>query len=563
MLRTYQRRKAAAVLQAEGGAAAGPTGAAEVRLLSDSQNSWEWSSQGSSAACLPASFESQDDVFAEGAAAVPAADHEQEDNNDVDVVPESPEEKAWDHNQQCRRRIAQGDAALLFNSLEAVRFLVKLLHQFVPASVKPQDKSATAATEIIKALFVDSTNDDGSQVSVSMRELSSAAPAQTLLPDEVVDTRTLALIAVGSGCSEKDMLTVAFVGQRGCDVARVSCSGRSQGEAEFKDRFREVGGLDDVAQLMADSWCKLSMKVQSPESALDFDNEEAEPDSATSLLVMLLRCLHILDNASFMNRTSQQHLIDFRVRDGKGTWVPFIRSVLQVLSLRADMSGGAEGDLRNECAIAASKVLLNLTNNSPSGCAQVMANDGMPTLVALLYPSNSKIILRTANEESQNSVNSVSSSSSDIVVAAMGVLVNLVEKDAANRGKLATLQLADETAASVVDQLVHLFLEYGKDELDEPSPLHAEMSEWDSFEQGRREAEDSIIAAYSAILLALLASDSPVTRRKVLSMLPGHALLPLVPVLERFLAFHIQVKAFSEQTLESMQRLVDSCQLLP
>lgn len=82
---------------------------------------------------------------------------------------------------------------------------------------------------------------------------------------------------------------------------------------------------------------------------------------------------------------------------------------------------------------------MNLTNDNPVGCQQIAASGGLEALSALIashFPSFSLHL--DHNVLSQSSIGSdsdvhLSDQELDFLVAILGLLVNLVEKDGRNR----------------------------------------------------------------------------------------------------------------------------------
>lgn len=87
---------------------------------------------------------------------------------------------------------------------------------------------------------------------------------------------------------------------------------------------------------------------------------------------------------------------------------------------------------------------MNLTNDNPVGCQQIAACGGLETMSSLIathFPSFSSS-LSLFNETDENSLSiepelqkdkHLTEQESDLLVAILGLLVNLVEKDGCNR----------------------------------------------------------------------------------------------------------------------------------
>ncbi len=77
--------------------------------------------------------------------------------------------------------------------------------------------------------------------------------------------------------------------------------------------------------------------------------------------------------------------------------------------------------------------------------------------------------------------------------------------------------------------------------------------------QSQREAENMIVEAYAALLLGFLSKESENARRSIALCLPGHSLKVLVPILERFVAFHLSSNMISSETHVAVAEVIESC----
>ncbi|GFZ03080.1 WAPL (Wings apart-like protein regulation of heterochromatin) protein [Actinidia rufa] len=216
-----------------------------------------------------------------------------------------------------------------------------------------------------------------------------------------------------------------------------------------------------------------------------------------------------------------------------------------------------KSNLLADCLLTAIKVLMNLTNDNPVGCQQIAACGGLETLSSLIaghFPSFSSYFPpfseRRENTLSSNSNLGVehendthlSDQELDFLVAILGLLVNLVEKDSLNRSRLAAVSVSlpsvhgpeEERHGDVIPLLCSIFLaNQGAGEAAGEGPVLS----WDdetALLQGAKEAEKMIVEAYAALLLAFLSTESKSIRNSISECLPGHNLAILVPVLERF-----------------------------
>ncbi|CAM6009739.1 unnamed protein product [Sphagnum balticum] len=240
-----------------------------------------------------------------------------------------------------------------------------------------------------------------------------------------------------------------------------------------------------------------------------------------------------------------------------------------------------------DCLLSAVKVLMNLTNDNPVGCFQVAACGGLGVIASLLvahFPNPQSGPQAEGQEERLGGVQHGSSEMLkgkggqadqhlDLVVVALGVLCNLVEKDEGNRAHLATLEVELPSYvilkegsvwhdSSMIALLCALFLsKHGAGEaanaVEEKIAMETDIEA--KFKQGEREAEDMIVEAYAALLLAFLSRESDRARLAIAQFLPGDDLTVLVPVLEQFVAFHLSLNMLSQEAHDVVKDVIDSC----
>ncbi|XP_043689133.1 wings apart-like protein 2 [Telopea speciosissima] len=243
-------------------------------------------------------------------------------------------------------------------------------------------------------------------------------------------------------------------------------------------------------------------------------------------------------------------------------------------------AGKENSELLDDCLLTAVKVLMNLTNDNPVGCQQIAACGGLETMSDLIichFPSFSSCLSPHSQLE-ENVLSSIeldrpddrhlTDQELDFLVAILGLLVNLVEKDSHNRSRLVAASIAlpgsrgskgKEGCRDVIQLLCTIFLaNQGAGE----AVGDGKVSPWDdeaAVLQGEREAEKMIIEAYAALLLAFLSTASWSAREAIASCLPDHNLEVLVPVLERFVAFHLTLNMISPETHKVVSEVIESC----
>ncbi|XP_039070342.1 wings apart-like protein 1 isoform X2 [Hibiscus syriacus] len=235
-------------------------------------------------------------------------------------------------------------------------------------------------------------------------------------------------------------------------------------------------------------------------------------------------------------------------------------------------------NLISDCLLAAIKVLMNLTNDNPLGCQKIAASGAMETLSTLIashFPLFCSYLPRARKmEEASLSVYlddqsdvPLTDPELDFLVAILGLLVNLVEKDEQNRSQLAAASVSlpnskgsrEGSRMAVIPLLCSIFLaNLGED--DEAGEVLPGKNE-DALLQGEKEAEKMILEAYAALLLAFLSTESKSTRNAIADCLPNRSLSILVPVLERFVAFHLTLNMISPETHKAVSEVIESCRI--
>lgn len=236
--------------------------------------------------------------------------------------------------------------------------------------------------------------------------------------------------------------------------------------------------------------------------------------------------------------------------------------------------------LVSDCLLTAIKVLMNLTNDNAVGCQQIAACGGLETLSSLIARHFPSFSLFTSVErrkkalfsdtilelENQTDVH-LNDQELDFLVTILGLLVNMVENNGDNRSRLAAAEVGlhcsgqlPEVQTGVIPLLCSIFLaNRGASEAAEE-----DLQSWDADEvvlQGEKEAEKMIVEAYAALLLAFLSTESKSIRNAIANYLPDHSLKVLVPVLDRFVTFHLTLNMISPETHKTVSEVIESCRL--
>ncbi|KAI5069519.1 hypothetical protein GOP47_0015820 [Adiantum capillus-veneris] len=435
----------------------------------------------------------------------------------------------------------------------------------------------------------------------------------------------------------------------------------------FKERLRELGGLNAVCELAA---CCFTM-LKKIKSKMDYQQQN-ELLNGSRGAGLLLRCLRVMENVTFLSENNQKFLLDM-ILPNSGVESPrtFLEMVIETINIlsgfissnscwkcstqgeqaykstkmqalnrlgkvssqlgndestlsrqslegckvkgsfefdedldyskdsdqgrkkqrsqvitkresfndtsapKVDMqkSEGCE-NVVEDCLLSAVKVLMNLTNDNELGCRRVAivgGLDAMASLIVRLFPSFRSFpsnVQGGGGETPQE----LKDQDLDLLVVVLGVLVNLVEKDTKNRGRLVSMNTEvfyNDSHTSVackeygiIKLLCSIFLSKegaGRAIESSKGTPESEVDVESSLKQGQQEAEDMIVEAYSALLLAFLSKESSNVRSTIAQHLPDRNLNALVPVLERFLEFHLSLNMLSPETHDTVREVIESC----
>ncbi|RZB81635.1 Wings apart-like protein-like isoform C [Glycine soja] len=192
----------------------------------------------------------------------------------------------------------------------------------------------------------------------------------------------------------------------------------------------------------------------------------------------------------------------------------------------SDVGDEKDSSLLAVCLLAAVKVLMNLTNDNPVGCRQIANYGGLETMSMLIaghFPSfsssSSSFAQIKENGEGTTKDNQsdrhLTDHELDFLVAILGLLVNLVEKDGHNRSRLAaasvhlpsSVSLHQEVRKDVIQLLCSIFLANLGESEGAGEDKQLQLNDEAAVLQGEKEAEKMIVEAYSALLLAFLSTE--------------------------------------------------------
>ncbi|XP_050367751.1 wings apart-like protein 2 [Argentina anserina] len=343
----------------------------------------------------------------------------------------------------------------------------------------------------------------------------------------------------------------------------------SQDPFAFSDCPSEDAGLSQRSYISEDSKVDLSQDSQDP---FAFDEVDIEP-SQWDILSGKKKISQVRQNGEAFRELDddcQLHLIMSQAESSIGE----DHDMPETSNAGAVSKEGSS--LLADCLLTAVKVLMNLANENPVGCQQIAADGGLETMSSLIashFPSfSSPFSERNDNTSSIEMDNQngrhLTDQELDFLVAILGLLVNLVEKDGQNRSRLAAvsvhLPISDgfeqENHKDLILLICSIFLaNQGAGECSEEGRVLPDDEA--VVLQGEQEAEKMIVEAYAALLLAFLSTESKGVRDAIADCLPDRNLAILVPVLDRFVAFHLTLNMISPETHKVVSEVIESCRL--
>ncbi|GAB6018847.1 hypothetical protein CHUAL_000507 [Chamberlinius hualienensis] len=341
----------------------------------------------------------------------------------------------------------------------------------------------------------------------------------------------------------------------------------------FKEELRELGGLEHLVNTVSECGkCLPPILVQLTDYALD-------------KLRKLDRCLRVLENVTVMNSENQYYLINCQ----DSALIYYCARALQLCESCLKVYPTPDSSDRESaswtlfsCLLSAMKVLLNLTNENCNGSAKVGEQEGLinSLLSCVLHlPSHLTPEQRF-----------------DMHVLSLGLLINLVEYCENNRKRLFFAEVSSSNATHsrrcngtipAPKALVNLFLEHedaarveeaktdklldGKGDQDNDGCVNSDGSTTaapstvDDIEETLKKAlqkagknmEDSMIAAYIALLLGCIIQNNQESASRVRDHLPSKSFDGMVQMLNKFLNFMTLTDIVGSTGMKSIKRVID------
>ncbi|XP_021902267.1 uncharacterized protein LOC110817858 [Carica papaya] len=498
----------------------------------------------------------------------------------------------------------------LLESPSCIRFLIKLLKPIV--STTTEDKTRKLGCKLLSLrrdadVVRDTTKvSDSSSAAIISKVQEILVTCKQLKPPDgdgsgvkrpELNPKWIALLILEKACLSK----ISF--EDNPDTVRKT-------GGNFKEKLREHGGLDAVFEIAMNCHSVIEGRMECSVSSSKDRKDHLDKET----LALLLKFLKIMENAAFLSKDNQTHLLAMKGNlascQSQLSFMELMISFIKILSrlyLRRNLAAvsndekpssfsdvlGHASELafaddfkadNNEVICISSTKCLNTgtssrksshaSQNNQSTLQSSRSVSGSETTTA---PMNDRCLLRIRfNETDENSLSiepelqkdkHLTEQESDLLVAILGLLVNLVEKDGCNRSRLAAASvslpnsegLEEENHRDVIPLLCSIFLA-NRGAVDPAGEEN--LVSWNDEEallQGEKEAEKMIVEAYAALLLAFISTESKSIRNAISDCLPNRNLAILVPVLEKFVAFHLTLNMISPETHKAVSEVIESC----
>lgn len=363
----------------------------------------------------------------------------------------------------------------------------------------------------------------------------------------------------------------------------------------FKEEIRILRGLDHIMDIGLQTIEQLQTR---------HSDSKLHEYASIAKLKKMTRCMKLLENVTIQNSTNQQYMISYE----KGSFVSALVRLLELCrnALNDGISqkkGKAKPDKAFEdCFFSILKVFLNLTHNFESGSSCIGQQDGflsslMLTVLQLpqfvteskrfdLHVLSLELLYNLVEDNKQNIASLMQLRTSPChdsqerndqggQLSSIEALVQLFlirEQAARNTDEMTSgLSTEDESSQESLKQTkdggwicgedIDVTVDEGniKDtEVQEEVPLEVQLGK--ALQKAGEHMEDSVVAAYVALLLGCILQENEANQFFVRGLLPDGDFCLLVNVLRKFLRFIKLTSGTSGHAIEKIVKVLESCQ---
>ncbi|KAF9683550.1 hypothetical protein SADUNF_Sadunf04G0025400 [Salix dunnii] len=248
---------------------------------------------------------------------------------------------------------SDGQDEHVIESPTSIYFLIKLLKPIV--STATEDKARNIGSKLLALRKESDILRDTSKLAdssstaiaakvqetlVHCKEMKSHCGDDSRMARPELSPKWIALLSMEKACLSK----ISFEDTSGMV--------RKTG-GNFKEKLRELGGLDAVFEVILN--CHSVMERWKEHNSPSI--EDAKDDTHLSSLVLLLKCLKIMENATFLSKDNQTHLLGMRANsDSHGHRLSFTKIIISIIknlsSLHLLKSSAAASSVGNHCSLS-------------------------------------------------------------------------------------------------------------------------------------------------------------------------------------------------------------------
>ncbi|RWV81743.1 hypothetical protein GW17_00056812 [Ensete ventricosum] len=220
----------------------------------------------------------------------------------------------------------------LLDSPSCIGFLLKLLNPTIPETTG--DKASTFGSKLLgkhKTQVVDSTYkgldsasraifSKVSEILISCKEIKSGTGNDDRTERPELSPKWIALLAMEKAC----LSTVSF--EDASEMVKMP-------GGDFKEKLRELGGLDAIFDVLAS--CHSTLEAWHSSSSFFHLNDE----SVLQSMLLLLKCLKVMENATFLSKDNQNHLLGMKRKlNSGGLQLSFVGVIINTIKFFSDFS---------------------------------------------------------------------------------------------------------------------------------------------------------------------------------------------------------------------------------